>query len=89
MKGGVDGKINRFGWREISPSDTIFITDEGVFAQDHLPDDFIKTLSPTSGKEGNSKWVEASSLKINKSSQDECFHCDEKIKPKRVRYIKN
>jgi hypothetical protein len=89
MRGGADGKVNMFGWHEISPNYTIFITDEAVFVQKSFSSKLLKKITRADEEEKNPEWVELSSLKLNKLSQDDHFHCNDKIKPKRVRYIKN
>ncbi|MFG6078997.1 hypothetical protein, partial [Erwinia sp. OPT-41] len=89
MSGSVDGKINLFGWHEISPSYTIFITDEAIFVQKSFSSKLLKKITRADEKGNETEWVELSSLKLNKVSQDDHFHCNDKIKPKRVRYIKN
>jgi len=89
MSGSVDGKINLFGWHKISPSYTVYITDGAIFAQDSLPGKLIKKLTRAEDEGKETEWVELSSLKFNKVSQDDHFHCNNNIKPKRVRYIKN
>jgi hypothetical protein len=35
------------------------------------------------------EWVDASTLKINTTSVDDRFHCDNNIKPKNIKYINN
>ncbi|MEZ0583982.1 hypothetical protein ACA373_13520 [Erwinia sp. STN24] len=89
MSGGVDGKINLFGWGEIIPSYNIFITDGAIFAQKSSSSNLIRKLTRADEKGSETEWIELSSLKLNKLSQDDHFHCNNNIKPKRVRYIKN
>ena len=71
-----------------SSSDTITITDNAIYIQDNpIPKNYEKYSIP---KESDDyEWIDASDAHFNRVSQDDHFHCDNTIKPRRVKYISN
>lgn len=75
---------------DASPSSSIssYILDGAIFIQRSRHDQRYEKYSIPK-KTDDYEWIEASSLKINNTSEDDRFHCDNSIKPKRIKYIKN
>ena len=73
---------------EISPSsyNTNTVTDDAIYVQDEAtPKYFEKYAIPK--KSDDYEWVEPSEAHFKRVSQDDHFHCDNNIKPRRVKYI--
>ena len=75
---------------DVSPSSSIslYILDGAIFIQRSRHDQRYEKYS-VPNKTDDYEWVEASSLEINNTSADDRFHCDNSIKPKRIKYINN
>ena len=73
---------------EVSPSNynTNIVTDEAIYVQNNpTPKHFKEFLIPK--KSNDYKWIPASEVHVNRVSIDDQFHCDNTIKPRRVKYI--
>ncbi|MFG6075230.1 T6SS immunity protein Tli3 family protein [Erwinia sp. OPT-41] len=64
----------------------ITILDDAIYAKGP-GDKYEKYNIPP--KKGDPEWGDSLDFKVNGTAQDDYFHCNDKIKPKRVRYIKN
>ena len=68
--------------------DTITITDNAIYTQaSNEKDTFGEYSLPK--KTDRPRWVDASDVYFKKVSQDDRFHCNNNIKPRRVKYIPN
>jgi len=71
-----------------SSSYTAYVLDDAVFVRSSRHDVNYERYSIPKTTDGY-EWVDASALHLDSVSQDNHFHCNNNIKPKRVRYIKN
>ncbi|AVF34417.1 T6SS immunity protein Tli3 family protein [Rahnella sikkimica] len=75
---------------EVSPSiyNTNTVTDDAVYVQvSNRKEQYQKYSIPK--KSDDPEWISSSDVKFNNVSQDDHFHCDNTIKPRRVKYISN
>ncbi|HBZ14757.1 MAG TPA: hypothetical protein DEO73_03220 [Pantoea sp.] len=71
-----------------SSSDTITITDNAIYIQNEsTPKNYEKHSIPK--KSDDYEWIDSSEIHFNRASLDDHFHCDNNIKPQRVKYISN
>lgn len=82
------GQSGGFGSDDISPGDTVFITDDAIYVKNNTPDRFVKKITADDDQGIHSEWVDIADFKVNRVSQDEYFHCDNRIKPRNIKYIK-
>ncbi|AVF34413.1 T6SS immunity protein Tli3 family protein [Rahnella sikkimica] len=68
--------------------DTITITNDAIYTQVSNAKGNYKKY-PTPKKSDDYEWINASDAHFNRVSKDDHFHCDNTIKPRRVKYIAN
>jgi len=66
--------------------DTITITDDAIYTQTSN-EKYTYGKYSTSQKSDRPKWFDSSEVHFKRVSQDDHFHCDNTIKPRRVKYI--
>jgi len=69
-----------------SSSRTNIVTDDAIYVQASNQKEHYKK-HPIPKKSNNYEWINASDAHVNRVSQDDHFHCDNTIKPRRVKYI--
>lgn len=82
------GPSKMFGSGSILRGDTVFITDDAIYVKNNTPGRFVKKITADGDQGINSEWVDIADFKVNRVSQDEYFHCDNRIKPRNIKYIK-
>jgi len=69
-----------------SDSNTNIITDNAIYVQvSNRKEKYQKYPIPK--KSDDPEWINSSEVKFSNVSQDDHFHCDNTIKPRRVKYI--
>jgi hypothetical protein len=66
--------------------DTITITNDAIYTQVSNAKENYKKY-PIPKKSDDYEWINTSDVHFNTVSQDDHFHCDNNIKPRRVKYI--
>jgi hypothetical protein len=69
-----------------SSSLTSIVTDDAIYVQASNKKEHYKKY-PIPKKSDDYEWTDASEAHFNTVSQDDHFHCDNNIKPRRVKYI--
>jgi len=75
---------------KVSPSSyyTVIISDDSIYIQGtDKKSKYEKHI--TGSNDGKHYWVNISELALRETSQDDRFHCDNKIKPRSIKYILN
>ena len=71
-----------------SESRTNIVADDAIYVQvSNRKETYQKYSIPK--KSNDPEWIRSSDVKFNNLSQDDHFHCDNNIKPRRVKYIPN
>ena len=69
-----------------SGSRTNIVTDDAIYVQVSNRKEMYKKY-PIPKKSDDPEWIDSSGVKLSNVSQDDHFHCDNTIKPRRVKYI--
>lgn len=73
---------------QVSPSNhnTNIVTESAIYIQDKPTPKYYKKYSIPK-KSDDYEWIESPEVNFKRVSKDDHFHCDDTIKPRRVKYI--
>ncbi|MFO6298662.1 T6SS immunity protein Tli3 family protein, partial [Rahnella selenatireducens] len=85
----IKAPSKRTGSGSIRSDAKIIITDEAMYIKDSTIDKYNKKIEIPKINSDGYEWIESSKVNFKRVSKDDHFHCDNTIKPRRVKYISN